>query len=355
MNQKILTIQYLRAIAALLVIIFHFFSIRHSDNNFYTAPYFEFSKIGEFGVSIFFLISGAIMSHIIVKENSPEVFLKKRLLRIFPTYWECYIATIILWLLCRALLGIHVITHGSWGLNLSLMPFEYDAIGGNNKMTLPVAWTLYYEIMFYMVITAGLYCAKNMKNFLLVFGFVIFVIDNFFIVTHWQLSIFYEFLAGFFLMQFIKDKKIRNFAIWAIFVFFAHATPNNPLIDQGINKSGLVGYVLMITSAILIVGIELEKRGKLFKNNYLLKIGDASYSIYLIHMTLQGLINWFCKLVGVNFLNPLLWIAGIFVIIEIGIWNYENFEKKIAKKLKPYLKEDFNPKTHHKYQAPAVI
>jgi exopolysaccharide production protein ExoZ len=79
---KIVSIQYLRAIAALMVVMFHAFYPSHANFRIAGGNFFQF---GRMGVDIFFILSGFVMSLIIATEKTPTVFIKKRMVRIYPT------------------------------------------------------------------------------------------------------------------------------------------------------------------------------------------------------------------------------------------------------------------------------
>ena len=70
----IIGLQFLRFLAAFFVV------LTHSLGEFnWTKPF------GDFGVDIFFIISGFII-YTITKENKDN-FLKKRMIRLIPMYW----------------------------------------------------------------------------------------------------------------------------------------------------------------------------------------------------------------------------------------------------------------------------
>src|SRR5258708_14745058 len=71
---EIIGIQYLRGVAAVLVVLHHL--------------YFGDTQLGPFGVKIFFVISGFVMWHTTVAANiSTMVFWRRRIVRIVPLYW----------------------------------------------------------------------------------------------------------------------------------------------------------------------------------------------------------------------------------------------------------------------------
>ena len=85
--RKLTNIQFLRAFAALNVVLFHILSTAHTYG--YKPISLEFlAGWGACGVDLFFVISGFIMVYIqSVKERSPTEFIVERILRVCPTYW----------------------------------------------------------------------------------------------------------------------------------------------------------------------------------------------------------------------------------------------------------------------------
>ena len=80
----IVSIQYLRAVAALLVVMFHYSNTFSAE---FVPGFFSFG-VGAYGVDIFFVISGYIMYTIsALRPRPPAAFLKDRIVRIVPLYW----------------------------------------------------------------------------------------------------------------------------------------------------------------------------------------------------------------------------------------------------------------------------
>lgn len=100
-RQELFAIQSLRGIAAAIVVLNH--------AQFYQAKYFGKAAwlpssmcVGEFGVDLFFVISGFIMMYVTPRAfqgwREQTAFLLRRFLRIYPVYWSIAIPLIILWL-----------------------------------------------------------------------------------------------------------------------------------------------------------------------------------------------------------------------------------------------------------------
>jgi exopolysaccharide production protein ExoZ len=78
---KLASVQYLRAVAALLVVAYH------TNNMGLLRPHFTILGFGGYGVDLFFVISGFIITVTTARDTSPGVFFRKRLIRIVPLYW----------------------------------------------------------------------------------------------------------------------------------------------------------------------------------------------------------------------------------------------------------------------------
>ena len=146
MNSKLAGIQYLRAIAAIAVVIDHAIAMAEFDKYFgERAPFFDFFVKGGLGLYLFFVISGFIIvvSSLEKKTLRPQKgvleFYKARVIRIVPMMWLAIVSYAFMRFLGRS---------GSYDvapyLNaMFLLPFgDYDP---NN------IWTLRQEMIFYVV------------------------------------------------------------------------------------------------------------------------------------------------------------------------------------------------------------
>jgi peptidoglycan/LPS O-acetylase OafA/YrhL len=127
----------LRAVAVFLVIISHF--------GFEMVP-------GAHGVMIFFVLSGFLITWLLLKENerygtiSLAAFYKRRTLRIFPAFY-------IYWLIMVALLvatGRSVLWRHAWS-SLFYVSNYYSAINGDPNNGFSHTWSLATEEQFYLL------------------------------------------------------------------------------------------------------------------------------------------------------------------------------------------------------------
>ena len=161
---KILSIQCLRAIAAALVALFH----AQNQAAIYCAKYDLESALlnvvptvrifGASGVDIFFVISGFVMAYVTRRHRGTfdyaPIFLKKRVIRIIPIYWIWTSLFVIILLFAPHLFRNSVFELR--GTIFSYLMLPYTPEGSYNAPVLPVGWTLWFEMYFYVLVACGL-------------------------------------------------------------------------------------------------------------------------------------------------------------------------------------------------------
>jgi peptidoglycan/LPS O-acetylase OafA/YrhL len=88
MNKRILELDALRGMAALMVVVFHLLSFSKHDT--------RISNLGTTGVDLFFIISGFVILMTLERCKSWKDFLFGRFSRLYPAYWFCVTATSVL-------------------------------------------------------------------------------------------------------------------------------------------------------------------------------------------------------------------------------------------------------------------
>ena len=280
--QPLLSLQYLRAIAASLVLLLHLDQHR--------------LVYGVFGVDIFFVISGFIMWVTTYgAEPTPPNFFLRRFLRIAPLYWSI------------TLFSAFVSFSPDFGIGLSASPRwlmqslffiagdgQARALGLAYAFPYPilgVGWTLNLEMMFYALFTLALFFkpATRLAIVVVALGLLVgaglFIDEDAGIALHFYTgSISIEFVFGVILgslYTFSREKHIEWNAPLAgtalILIGFILA----PLTIDLLNIRGFVygPLALMICAGALLLEPLLRKRpSRIFK-----LLGDASYSLYLTH------------------------------------------------------------------------
>jgi exopolysaccharide production protein ExoZ len=260
--RKFDTLQLLRGIAAIAVIIFHGFG---SSGIFI---------LGKHGVDLFFVLSGFIILYIhyadIGVKKAVLPFLKKRLTRIFPIYWLITLAYIVLVTIFSQSISFDYVIH-----SLLLLPQENDPIIG-------AAWTLEFEVLFYLIFCLLMFSRKVFYPIMGIWGLVItyfFVFPANFPILIDQIfnPLNLEFLFGCGIALAVLKNKLNfkwtiHFGIVCI-IFSAILQYYNIL-----NINHVIAWGVPFT--ILILGlVKLEMKKQVYVPKILIYLGDASYSI----------------------------------------------------------------------------
>jgi exopolysaccharide production protein ExoZ len=329
------SVQLLRAVAATLVVLFHA-QQAFARVAVQTAPSSQsyLFGFGAVGVHIFFVISGFIMV-VTTKDDEKyrsKNFLKRRFLRIYPAYWIC--AT--LYVAAHFLMGApYTLTLSQFVAALALWPTNAASIIGP-------AWTLSYEMFFYLCFAAARSFGLTKGIVLLGLGFGTSIalglalnpVDPVpHLITN---SLLLEFLLGSVVGWFYVHRRLPlRWAWW----FLGAAV--------GLFLGGIaVGYERLPTvvvwggpSVLLVLAVVcLEVRGGASRATRLAgRLGDSSYVLYLIHILVIALALHFTSAVpAVRRIDPAL--TAIFlacVAVVIGEALHRSLERPLLLWLNP--------------------
>jgi exopolysaccharide production protein ExoZ len=316
------SIQYLRAIAALAVVLFH--AAERSSSHF---------QVGAAGVDVFFVISGFIMWTISERRPvTPLRFLFDRLQRIAPSYW---IVTAIM--IAGAVAGLFPNMRLTTGHILGSMIF-IPARSPSNDMIWPVlvqGWTLNYEMFFYAIFAAALLLSRRVRLASIASVFVAFVIAGIIFNSQSPLFLTYtrpiilEFVAGIILAQLWLSGKIPGAGLGFFLV--------------GIALSGFAAIQIRhlefneltcgpLAVALVLGMVSLERSGKLPNIPLLTYLGNSSYSIYLWHTLAISVV---LKLVArTEMPSDVATFICLVSGVLLGIGAYELVEKPLRNLLK---------------------
>ncbi|MBB4000211.1 acyltransferase family protein [Aureimonas pseudogalii] len=143
----IFNLQILRAVAALMVVVFHATDGAGRLGESAALPRFD---AGQMGVDLFFVISGFIIWTTTrgASGASPRRFAMKRLVRVVPLYWLLTLVLANVAALRPDLLGTTVLSIDHLVASLAFVPWPHPTIGLYNPL-LVIGWTLNYEMAFY--------------------------------------------------------------------------------------------------------------------------------------------------------------------------------------------------------------
>jgi peptidoglycan/LPS O-acetylase OafA/YrhL len=166
---------------------------------------------------------------------------------------------------------------------------SYDGMGEIAPI-LPVGWTLSYEMLFYLLFALALFLRANVLKVLLpILGVLALVSpfrdDSWPAVTDLANTLELEFVAGVCLaMLVLQGRRLRDAWAWPLLCagFAAIAVLPELGRDMRVITWGLPAL------AIVAAAVSLEARLAGFLPRWLLFLGDASYSIYLVHFLITS-------------------------------------------------------------------
>jgi exopolysaccharide production protein ExoZ len=299
-TQSLFSIQYLRGIAAMMVV-YH-----HAHDRLRDVSEALPSTVGEAGVDLFFVVSGFIMVVTTSRQPvGPGMFMLRRIARIVPTYW-LYTTVLALFV---------VLVPGALNLKMTLPHYlfsiffipHHNPLDGSIEPVLGPGWTLNYEMFFYCIFAISLLIAAVHRVPILVLMLVGLIAAGYIFVPKEPLltlctsPMLLEFAFGALIGHFYAMGRLaqlgRNVGWPMILAGTAFSAISatfilpRPFVDFDTSPLRVATYGV---SAVLVVigALTLESSGTRGKRGALLLffglIGDASYALYLTHLFSLG-------------------------------------------------------------------
>lgn len=268
-------LQGLRAAAALGVIVFHF--------GLLPATKLPFAA-GAAGVDLFFVLSGFIIAY--SSARNADHFLRHRLMRVIPAYW---IATFIAALL--TLQSLDVAAAADW-LVQSLF---YLRDPGGRPVLIFVAWTLIYELAFYLIYWLALRLGRRRAPVLslgMLLALALIPLPG--LPGPWPLLIEFAMGIGVYLLT-ERHGRLRSLRGGAGLLMAGAGVALLPILPllTGYDPDDYqaIGRVLTwgVPASVIVLGLVVaEHDGLAIRSNAILRLGAASYALYLLHPLVIG-------------------------------------------------------------------
>ena len=282
-----------------------------------------------------------------ISSANPNNFFIHRLIRIVPPYW---VATLGVYFIARiAPTFLKSTTARTDFLLKSLFFIPYTRESGGTFPVLFLGWTLEYEIFFYMLFALALIVTTRWASLLTVGQLVTVAVLGLLMRPH---SVLFHFFSRPIILEFAFG--VVAFWIWTRKIQIINALP----VFLGI-MGVFICYILLVVTdreapghfsshlpAFLLLGIpafalllfSLSLENKVKFPIWLLSLGDASFSLYLLHPYIIQLVNM--KFISFGYATPTSIIA---LILTIGICflvatlSYRVFERPLNDFLKKSL------------------
>ena len=310
----------LRAIAIIFIILSHFKQL-----NFVSG-----------GVNIFFVISGYLITHILLNQQLDiSKFYKNRFLKLYPSIFIISLITLILFFFIGDFVQWPVILRSFVTTIIGLFNFYLIKIGdvyGQENYINPFLpfWAFCVIIQFYIIFPIVLkiiFLTKRKFNFnddfiiislftisVVLFLFYFYFRDNSFFSFYSPLSRYWQFILGaclYFVIQFKKKLYFNNLAIYFAVILIIIWQLNLEWFYAWIK----VQVLLTILTLLFLYSTNTNIFNKILSIKPLTSVGKVSFELYLIHMAVIYFISlWFEQ--GVVILSLILLVIITYFFIK---------------------------------------
>jgi peptidoglycan/LPS O-acetylase OafA/YrhL len=326
----------LRAVAALIVVFFHYFQRWPAYYPYRAVPVSRYLPLGSIGVWLFFVISGFVITLTLHRCASLYEFAVRRFARLWPAMLLCSILT---YLVLQIVPG-HPFSVAPRNFVPSLTFIDpkifnfFAATGRPVDWMDGVYWSLYAEVQFYALIAcvyflqpdrfarnlpgaAALLIAVRACGHALGLQFADRLFGVFTIVEYLPLFLvgvgFYETYAG---------RRARAF-----FIAAALGIATEALVVDRPEAGKIVASVLCVL-VLAWIGMRTQFGKRLLAHPWIATVGVASYSLYLTHQRIGvALIHWLGQLSGLRGWLALALPIGVAVLLVLAtIQIYRRWE-----------------------------
>jgi exopolysaccharide production protein ExoZ len=332
-NANIPVIQSLRGIAALMIVVFHL----HVQTERLGLPELPVGFL-QAGVDIFFVVSGFIMW--VTTARNPQKgafeFLRDRIVRIVPLYWTVTGFLVAVLLVAPELTQSATLEPYNVLLSFAFLPAENPALKGAYLPVLVPGWTLNLEMFFYALFAVAIWwSAGNLKHRailtllpLAILGLASFVMEVGGAASFYVDDIIIEFGIGAVIgMAYLRrsEPPSRAYLVLSFLGFLSI------LLTEAVSTELPRSIQFGVPSALIVIGLLFAPS---LRSVVMEKIGDWSYSLYLIHPIV---LSATCQIWRAG--QPLL-LKEIFPVIAVlscvgaaGLVHY-GFERPVTRALK---------------------
>ncbi|NNS08070.1 acyltransferase [Erwinia sp. JH02] len=358
---KIESLQILRGLAALAVVMFHY-RFRLVENGASMVIPNKLLGWGSIGVDLFFVISGFIMVYVTYNKphglKSTIDFAFNRLTRIIPTY---YIILLITFFISGAMSIFHYTDKTENLISaLTFMPYLLDPaplyIDGNGMFN--VRWTLNYELYFYLIFSLCLLVRFRMVALACWFIAPVFIAWYLFPQVSFSTK-GYHFNSV--MARFLTNPLILEFGMGIltgyIYLYLKDRASYLSLIPPaliisltayGIYSGELKGYSLlsgMVFSVVILIFALYNNAVIKITPGFFIMLGNISFSWYLTHVQCGAFLS---KKIEKTFPGATYTAAGFLSLLLLSIFiaflSHRYIEIKLTKKLRLAFKKSMKNK-----------
>ena len=344
--KKLYLVELLRFMSSISVLIYHYkiFFFQYNgylklnfNNQLDQLPFNYvlnlFYRYGDYGVQMFWCISGFIMSYVYLNREkiTTKEFFINRFSRLYPLHFITLILVTFIQIFCITSTGEYQLFQFNDLYHFFLNLFFISGWGLHNGLSFnqPI-WSVSMELIAYTLFFISLTFIKNLnlKNFnfkiMLTLLTAFILMDKNFMPPNMNdtiLNCLSLFILGS-IVYYLMEKIKKTFFIILSLLLVAISIIGN-------------FKILVFCPAILMIFIYLENGFKNIINKPLFSIlGNVTYSTYLLHAPLTIILILIFKGDKEIYLNPLFFTIYFFILITMSIFVYYKIEKKLQNKIR---------------------
>jgi peptidoglycan/LPS O-acetylase OafA/YrhL len=320
-------LDYLRGVACLLVVVFHFLS-RGPKANWTGGASFPLlesvAHFGFFGVHLFFMISGFVIYKSAVGRTVKQ-FAIARFWRLYPAYWIAILVTTLFILVFNA--KVFAVSLPHFLLNFTMLQefVRAESVDG-------AYWSLEVELIFYVHIGLAIAFGYVSKLHWLVAAMLSVSILNFFLKSGALNLFLIAQWAPYFAIGMLVSKIREGDRAWqtrALFVLAVLAACMRTFDDSMRIENREFLPDLCVVLAIIVLFFVIVGKRRMMKESFASGVfGSLTYPLYLLHQN----IGYIIMAAVVNYVgsSASFWIAFVSVVAMSVVVN-EVIEKRLVK------------------------
>lgn len=320
-EKRIDSIQLLRLIAAISIIVYH--------SNI-------MGEVGYFGVEILFVVSGFVIMK--STELKKKYFLRRRLIRIIPLYWISTIFLYIILLYKPELSLMSIATEESLFRSLFFLP--QNLTGVSTVPLISVGWTINYEIYFYFIFGIAMTISHKYRGLItscmilllcnvaggLGFPLVENIFNPILIECVWGIALYYLY-SILISKRSNKNQAADCIAIVMEILLFIYLWFDNWNISNNLHRSFRLGIPAFIFCSIFLfcfVKIKIPK--------WIVEMGNMTYSVYLIEYFTTKIYKMVIDMLPLGRVGAIMiFLIMLAITFALSYISYQLIEKRFTK------------------------
>jgi peptidoglycan/LPS O-acetylase OafA/YrhL len=323
-------LDYLRGLACLMVLFFHYLA-RGPKAGWTGQAHFPWAEAvasyGHYGVQLFFMISGFVI-YKSATGRTVKAFASARFWRLYPAYWVGILIT-----------TLFVLGAQSTKFQVSLSDFlwNFTMFQGwvKAKNVDGAYWSLLVEMLFYIYIGMSIYLGLIHRTFLIISGWLLICAINIGLRSFWIDTIFLAQWGSFFSIGILcyrlregdQSKALKCLIAIAILLACLRTYVDVPF---GMKKTALIDVAVVFVLSVFFVFCVHRPRS--IKNSSFSSLfGDLTYPVYLVHQFVGYIL---LSALVLHFGNVLSLILTVGIVLLLGWGINQLVEKRFVGVLK---------------------